>query len=103
MSLKAYLRFVVSSTVFHVSDKTYKPSACTFYSDSDFDCRDGLLCAEKHFAEILALGYSDKRKVYCTPPYATGGANGGFQGPSNRLEVCYDPKKLVKNTTKTKL
>jgi hypothetical protein len=71
-------------------------------SDADFDCRDGLLCAEKHFDEIVALGYSDKRKVYCTK-FGTGGANGGFQGPFNKLEVCYDPKKLVKNTTKAKL
>ena len=80
--------------------------SCFMYflcSDNDFDCRDGLLCAEKHFAEILAFGYADKRKAYCLPPYSTGGANGGNQGPVERLEVCYNPKKLTqqkKNSTK---
>ena len=60
------------------------------------------MCAEKHFDEILAFGYSDKRKVYCTK-FGTGGADGGFQGAFGKIEVCYDPKKLVKNTTKAKL
>ena len=86
-------------TVFHFYSFA---SFFSCYSDADFDCAEGLLCAEKHFDEILAFGYSDKRKAYCTK-FGTGGSNGGFQGPLDRIEVCYDPKKLVKNTTKAKL
>jgi hypothetical protein len=69
-------------------------------SDEDYDCVEGLLCAQKHYPEIQAYGL-DKRKVYCTET-STGGSNGGFLGPYEDLEVCYDPNKL-KTYNKTKL
>jgi hypothetical protein len=59
-----------------------------------------LLCTQKHYDEVKAAGL-DKRKAYCTS-WTTGGSNGGFLGPVEDVEVCYDPKKLkTYNGTKT--
>jgi hypothetical protein len=68
-------------------------------SDKDYDCEEGLLCAQEHYEEIIALGYTDKRKAYCKET-STGSSNGGNQGPYWDLEVCYDPTKLVQNKTR---
>jgi hypothetical protein len=57
---------------------------CEFDCKNDFDCKDGLLCAQTHNADLNDIPEMDKLKAYCKN---VGG---------NTDAVCYDPAKALK-------
>ena len=67
-----------------------KIGECAYDCDRDRDCARGLLCADKHKAELRAAGL-DERHAYCGDDIYF--AKGYNRNPAVR-EVCYDPNKV---------